>query len=139
MLRNLRRFGAKEGHLVEVYVQQVRSLLELSCPVWNPGLTQQESLTLERVQRTAVAIIRGEARTSYSDTLKNLNLETLKIRRDKLCLNFAIKASKHPKFTNWFCKNKLLADTRSIKPHFKEIKTRKREIANPHCHIQPTY
>ena len=124
MLRNLKRFGANKGHLVEVYIQQVRSIVEQDFPVWNPGLNQHECQTLERVQRTAVAILRGEVHTSYREALNNLNLETLKIRREKLCLKFAKKANKHPKFKNWFCLNKNSIKTRSPKLPLKEIKTR---------------
>ena len=126
MLRNLKRYGATEEHLVEVYFQQVRSLLEQDCPVWNAGITEQDSIVIERVQRTAVAIIRGEVHTSYKDALIKLELETLKSRRENLCLNFAIKAYKHPKFRNWFCTNHTDINTRSEKLPLKEIKTRTR-------------
>ena len=42
MLRNLKKFGADETNLLEVYFQQVRSITEMACPVWNAGLSQQE-------------------------------------------------------------------------------------------------
>ena len=99
-------------------------ILELNCPVWNAGLSEHDCRVLERVQRTAVAIIRGDSGSKYSDRLESLKLETLKIRRTKLCLKFAIKASKHPKFKNWFCKTDTLINTRSDKPPLKEVKTR---------------
>ena len=61
MIRNLKRFGADENDLLEVYIQQIRSITEMACPVWNAGLTQQEERALERVQRTAMAVIRGDS------------------------------------------------------------------------------
>ena len=42
---------------------------------------------------------------SYEDTLKDLKLDTLSKRREKLCLKFALKLEKNPKFTNWFVRN----------------------------------
>ena len=35
--------------------------------VWNAWLTEQEVRGLERVQKTALAVIRGENHTSYAD------------------------------------------------------------------------
>ena len=116
MLRNLKNFGAEEEHLLEVYYQQIRSIVEMACPVWSPGLTQQEIRTIERVQRTAMAIIRGEHHTSYQEALDHFKIGTLQARRETLCLKFAIKAFKHPKFTNWFVRNDFSIHTRSSKP-----------------------
>ena len=50
ILRNLKRFGAEEQQLVDTYIQQIRSIAEMACPVWNYGLTQQEQRGLERKQ-----------------------------------------------------------------------------------------
>ena len=69
--------------MLEVYLQQIRSVAEMACPVWNSGLTQQEIRSLERVQRTAVAVIRGEYHTIYRETLEYLQLKTLEDRRSR--------------------------------------------------------
>ena len=128
MLRNLRNFGAEEEHLLEVYYQQIRSIVEMACPVWNPGLTQQEIRKIERVQRTAMAIIRSEHHTTYQEALDHFKIGSLQARRETLCLNFAIKAFKHPKFTNWFVITDGSRDTRSVKDPLKAIKTRTRRF-----------
>ena len=99
MLRNLKNYSATEEHLLDVFIKQVRSILELNGPVWHPGITQKESRLIEIVQHTAIAIIRREKCTSYSKYLKHLKLEKLEVRQKQLCLKFAIKASKHPKFS----------------------------------------
>ena len=41
--------------------------------------------------------------TSFDDALDTLGCHNLDVRRDKLCENFAKKAFKNPKYTNWFC------------------------------------
>ena len=62
----------------------------------------QNKFDLERIKRSASHIILGEDFASYREALKSLGLETLKDRRDKLCLKFGKKAEKHPTFQKWF-------------------------------------
>ena len=64
MLRNLKRNGANEDQLLRTYFQQIRNITEMACPVWTAGLTVQDSNSLERVQKIALAIIRGENQTN---------------------------------------------------------------------------
>ena len=128
MLRNLKKFGADEEHLLEVYYQQIRNTVEMACPVWSSGLSQQEVRTIERVQRTAMAIIRAENHTTYKEALAHFKIETLEARRETLCLKFAIKAFKNQKFTSWFVINEPTIDTRSTKPPLKHMKTRTRRF-----------
>ena len=139
MLRNLKRYGANDHQLFEVYIQQVRSILEQNCPVWNSGLTQHEDRIIERVQRAAVAIIRKDQFSSYHEALSKLSLETLALRREKLCLRFATKAYKHPKFKSWFSMNKRTVKTRTVLPPLKVIRTRTKHYKKsplPDQHIE---
>ena len=124
MLRTLKKYGASDRDLVDVYIQQIRSVIEMACPVWNAGVTQQEVRSLERVQKTALAIIRGASHTNYAEALKFFNLGTLEKRREDLCIKFALKAFKNPKFSNWFVPNESEVNTRSIKLPLKSVKTR---------------
>ena len=117
MLRNLKRNGANEDQLLRTYFQQIRSMTEMACPVWTAGLTVQDINALERVQKTALAIIRGGNHTTYREALKHFTIETLESRREKLCLKFALKASKSEKFAQWFSKNDNQVNTRSVKPY----------------------
>ena len=41
-LKRLKSLGANKDELLDIYYKQVRSVLELAVPVWQPGLTQQE-------------------------------------------------------------------------------------------------
>ena len=114
----------EEHHMFETYIQQIRSIAEMSCPVWNGAFTQVEASSLERVQRTALAIIRGENHTIYEDALGYFNISPLKKRRETLCLKFAIKAYKNPKFSKWFPRNENNINTRRQKRPLLPIRTR---------------
>ena len=98
----------------------------MACRVWNSGFTQHEVCSLERVQRTAVLVIRGESHTSFRETLEYLKLKTLEERREDICLKFAIKFYKHSKFSFWFTKNTNTGNTRSVKIPLVQIRGRTR-------------
>ena len=83
----------------------VRSILEKSATVWHSSLTEENKTDLERVQRSVLKIILGEQYKSYSNALLKLQLETLNLRRENLCLSFAIKTSKNPQFQHLFPRN----------------------------------
>ena len=70
MLRNLKKYAANEKQMFVTYIQQIRSISEMSCPVWNGAITHVEVSCLERVQKTALAIIRGVNQTNYEDALE---------------------------------------------------------------------
>ena len=91
--------------LLDIYCKQIRSLLEYAAPVWNSALTGEDVTALERVQKIVLHIILGDEYSSYSSALKTTGLTKLSVRRRKLSLNFAKKAQKNPKFTNWFLPN----------------------------------
>ena len=103
MLRRLKGLGANSSELLDVYQKQVRSILEMAVPVWEPGLTKEETKQIERVQKTALFIILGDDHVDYKHSLDVLGCETLQERREQICLKFAKNALKHPKFKNWFC------------------------------------
>ena len=42
ILRNLKKYGANDQTLLEGYGQQIRSITEMACPVWNGSLTQEQ-------------------------------------------------------------------------------------------------
>ena len=62
-------------------------------------------------------------------------MDTLEDRREALCLKFARKAQKNPKFSHWFQKNEGGVNTRSEKLPFVSPKSRTRRFkksAIPH-------
>ena len=106
--------------MIDVYSKQVRSILEFGVPVWNSSLTKGESLELERVQKAFHHIALGNLYVNYDNALAITGLETLESRRIKLCVNFAKKASRHPKHKQWFVPSSPdLHNTRSLKVNVK--------------------
>ena len=103
VLRRLKSLGATAAELLDIYDKQVRAVLELAVPVWQPALTIYESKQIERVQRSAFYIILGRDYESYDKALAFLGRETLEARRVHLCQKFAKKTIKNPKYANWFC------------------------------------
>ena len=79
--------------------------MEMACPVWHPYLNRADCKELERVQKSALSIILGSQYTFYDSALDILNLETLENRREKLCLNFALKCETNPNHSKWFLKS----------------------------------
>ena len=70
MLRRLKKLGASKDDLIDVYFKQIRSILEFASPVWNPSLTGDDIINLERVQKTVLHIVLGDNYKSYSSALK---------------------------------------------------------------------
>ena len=144
MLRNLKRFGASESDLIDVYSKQIQSVLEMACPVWHPGLTVQEENQLERIQKVAFAIIRSKGYIKYPDSLAHFKQDSLKDRRNKLCLNFALKTYKSEKFSQLFKPVTHSVNTRSVKMPLKTRTRRYRksplpyltELMNNHIHAK---
>ena len=94
---------------------QIRCLAEQGCPAWNGALTIKNVEDLERLQKVALRIILGSSYPGYKKALELLDLPTLKERRLHLCINFARKTSKNPKYSAWFTKT--TSNTRTSKPY----------------------
>ena len=53
--------------LLDVYTKQVRCVLEIAVPAWEPGLTKSEGGQLEQVQKSAFSIILGDEYLNYTE------------------------------------------------------------------------
>ena len=102
MIRRLKSLGADLDDMLDVYCKQIRSILELAVPVWQPNLSNHEVKQIERVQKTAFHVILGQDYHDYPTALATLGVQSLSERRVTLCLNFARKALKHEKYQSWF-------------------------------------
>ena len=124
MLRRLSKLGATREDQVDVFIKQIRSVLELAVPAWQSSISQAEKMDIERVQKSACHIILGEKYESYRSALKTLGLNNLEARRNQLCLRFGIKAEKHDKFKHWFKLNDMTVNTRQEKLKYCEVQAR---------------
>ena len=88
MLRSLKRFGFDQDELTVVYKSYVRPVIEYDV-VWHSVLTHKQAGDLERVQRRACRTILGRQFTTYTESIKQCNLDRLSERRVDHCLKFA--------------------------------------------------
>ena len=99
ILRRLKQLNVEPYYILEVYLKEIRSVLELAVPAWHSGLTSKQVADIERVQRIALNIILSDYKSkkcnmSYDMALVTLNIEPLYHRREKLCRKFAFKTLK---------------------------------------------
>lgn len=58
-LRRLKTLGADYDDLKDIFIKQIRSILDFAVPVWHSSLTGEDRLRIERIQKTAMHIIQG--------------------------------------------------------------------------------
>ena len=63
--------------------------------------------------------------------MDHFGMDKLEVRRETLCLKFALKTYRKPKFTKWFAPNTSKVNTTSIQLPLKEIRFRKSRFNNP--------
>ena len=122
LLRNMKKSGLTKTQLIDAYKKEIRSILELAVPVWGSGLTLDQSVKIERVQKSSLAAIFGEEYNSYEEALKMAKLERLSKRRNDISLRFIQKNMKS-KFPLLEFQNKCY-NTRSDKMAVKEFQCR---------------
>ena len=59
MIKRLKGHGANLQDMLEVYIKQIRCVLEYGVPVWNSSVTKDESYDIERVQKSFLHIVLG--------------------------------------------------------------------------------
>ena len=88
--------------LLEIYTLYIGSVTEYCLVAFHSSLNGEQSQTLERIQRTRLRIILGDMYISYDSALEMCGLQTLHSRREKRCLDFALKSIKHPRNKKMF-------------------------------------
>ena len=124
IIRRLKQMGASTEALIDIYTKHVRSVLEFAAVVWSSSLTQENIRTIERVQKSAFAVIIGSRYQTYEEACVKLNMETLSKRREKLSLKFATKSFKHSIHTQWFVPYHSETRTRIQKPLLNPVQGR---------------
>ena len=105
-LHRAAKFTNNVWDLKKIYMLQVRSKLEQSAVVWHSSLTQKNSSDLERVQKSALKLILKEKYVDYKNALNVMKLDTLAVRREKLCLKFAKDCVRNDKLHDMFPKSR---------------------------------
>ena len=123
-LRRMKKLNLDPLLILDVYIKEIRSVLELAVPAWHSGLTVKQTADIERVQRVAVYIIlsdfaTGKSEFSYDMALVVLNIEPLSVRRETLCLNFAKKTLKS-RHSDMFVTKKYMYNTRQATNKYQE-------------------
>ena len=120
----MKALGAANEDLKDVYIKQIRCILEYAAPVWHSSVTLEESTQIERVQKLALRIILGGSYHTYKNALEQMQLETLYSRRKRLCVKFARKCLKSNKFSHWFKTEDKETITRQRAQKFRSVYSR---------------
>ena len=137
MITKLKYVGVKTEDLLDIYILFIRSIVEYCSVVFHSSLTSEQSNKLETIQRTCLKVILGEMYVDYSSALEMCGLDTLYNRREKRCLDFALKSSKHPRIGRMFPRNEVdhehsITNSETFKVNF--ARTEKyRKSAIPYC------
>ena len=105
MLTKLKYVGVCVDDLLDIYILFIRSVTEYCAVAFHSRLTIEESNKLERIQRTCLKVILGDLYVDYNSALEECGLQTLYERREKRCLDFALKCLKHPTNSRLFPPN----------------------------------
>ena len=70
-------FKLSTKELFDVYIKEIRSVLELAVPVWHPGLTKSQTNKIENVQNLAFKIILQKHYNNYQQACMQLSALTL--------------------------------------------------------------
>ena len=104
MITKLKYAGVSTEELIHNYKRFVRVVLEYCSVAWHNSLTEQQAHSLERVQAVCLKIILEDNYVSYSAACEMTGLPTLAERRQSRCLDFCLKAIKHPQNKRFFPK-----------------------------------
>ena len=74
LLKRLKQMGASRSALIDTYTKHVRSVLKFAAVVWNSSPTQENIITIERVQKCAFSVIIGARYNTYEEACKNLKI-----------------------------------------------------------------
>ena len=120
-LRRLKALGASHEDLKDVYIKQIRCILEYAAPVWHSSITAEDSIQIERVQKSALRIILSGRYQLYKNALDQVQLDTLYSRRERLCMKFARKCVESKKICHWFKNDDRESITRQKNQKFRSV------------------
>ena len=86
ILRRMLKLQLDIYKMFDVYVKEVRSILELAVPVWHFSLIVKQTEDIERIQKVSFKIILQDNYVSYKTSCVTFSTKSLQSRREKLCL-----------------------------------------------------
>ena len=137
MITKLKYVGVSLEDLLDIYILFIRSVTEYCSVSFHSSLTQEQSDKLETIQKTCLKVILGDMYVSYTAALEMSGLQTLHARRQKRCLGFALKCTKHPRNKRLFPINPVsndhnIRDKETFQVNFAKTETYKKS-AIPFC------
>ena len=93
-------------NLCDIYVKEIRVLVEYAVPVWYSTITREQSNYIEKIQHYAVAMILNDWTLSYEVQCTLLSIEPLYLRHQSIALSFALRTLKNPRHEGFFRKKK---------------------------------
>ena len=88
-LKQLKRAGLSNSHLLHFYTTVIRPVLEYCAPAWHYALTKAQSESLEAIHKRAIHITHNLTRgMPYSSMLYCANIDSLASRRKDLSRDF---------------------------------------------------
>ena len=84
----MKNLGLENDMIFEVYIKEIRSILEFDIPIWNCALTEEDSNKIERVQKIVFKILLNKNYNDYEDACTHFKVQKLKSRRELICLKF---------------------------------------------------
>ncbi len=79
----LNKAGLSKQDILEVYCAKIRPIMEYACQVWHPGLTKEQSDSLESIQKRVLKVVYTD--TNYEEALNLANLPKLSECRENMC------------------------------------------------------
>ena len=108
LLTKMKYVGVSIEDLLDVYILFIRSCTEYCAVVFHSRLTIEQTVAIERIQKTCLKIILNESYIDYEAALEMTGLDTLYSRREKRCLSFSLKCLKHEKNKRMFQVNNFI-------------------------------
>ena len=110
MITKLKYVGVCTEDLLDIYILFIRSVTEYCVAAFHSSLTQEQSDKIEKIQKTCLKVISDDSYINYSAALEMCGLETLFARRQKRCLDFALKCVKHERNRRLFPLNHVTSE-----------------------------
>ena len=133
MILRLKKLGATDKTLKDIYILFIRSILEFAAPVWSGAVSVNKKLckSLESVQRYVCRLIKPGADPEH--TRVELGLDLLVDRRLNLCRKYGRQISKDPWFSEYFPRNYRVPSHSFGKVKIPSWKTQRKE--NKSCYL----